>query len=428
MAVTIVRVLYNIAFYLAIPFITLRLLKKARRLPAYRKRWSERFACFKNAALAHNSIWIHAASVGETNAAVPLVKALRKACPETPIVFTTMTPTGLERVQKNFGNEVIPSHVPYDYSGAVKRFLAHFKPKLLIIMETELWPNILHYCGKQNIPVVLASARLSAGSFTGYRRIKKFTQNMLANIKIIAAQTSKDQERFLALGAMAKQVKLIGNLKFDISLPVTAIDKGKALRSKWGQERAIFLAASTHQGEEEQLLAAFKQIKQNVPEALLVLVPRHPERFAEVAALCQQQGFKTISHKNQDICIKATDIVIGDTMGELLFMFGAADVAFVGGSLIKTVGGHNLLEPAAMGVATITGNCLFNFTEISELLNDAGALTIVNNVAELQGAVTQLLQNLALRAKQTTAGQKVLEQNRGALDRLMRVIFDVFAI
>lgn len=412
------RYIYNFLFYLALPFIVLRLLWKARKLPAYKEHIPERFAYFKTPPLK-NSIWIHAVSFGESIAATPIIKNLQKQY-NLPIVVTNMTPTGYEYMRKTFADEIFHSYVPYDYSGAVKKFLQYINPKLVIIMETELWPNILHYCAERKVPVVLANARLSEHSCKGYKRIKKFSQNLLHNISVIATQSNLDRERFVDLGA--KSVVTIGNLKFDKTIPEEIFAKAKQLREKWGENRLIWIAASTHVGEEEKILVAYKIIKQKLENPLLVLVPRHPERFAEVTELCQQQGYKVISHKEQDTCLPDTDIIIGDTMGELLLLYAASDVAFVGGSLVAKLRGHNTIEPAALGVPAITGHYFGNFIEVNQLLEKEGALITVNDSSELAAKVIALLQNEALRKKQAANGLKIVAENKGALQKLLKII------
>lgn len=415
------RCLYNIVFILALPLIFGRLLWKARKAPEYKQRWYERLGYFKTRPL-ENSIWIHAVSLGEAIAAIPLIKALQQQYADRAIVVTTMTPTGSERITKTFGNTITHTYIPYDYAGAIKRFLNHMNPKLLIIMETELWPNLLHYCAKNKVKVLIANARLSQRSEAGYKKVKWFMRKILNNINIIATQSQIDAERFINIGAKPDRVKVVGNIKFDINVPQDLSNNAKQLRQKWGQNRSIWIAASTHTGEDEQVLTAFKKIKQSLPNTLLILVPRHPERFQSVTELCKSSGFNVVSHEKQQLCAANTDIVIGDTIGELLLLYAAADVAFVGGTLIQTVGGHNLLEPAAVGVPVISGPNLFNFIDISNLLTAAHALIKVNDVDELSQQVIKLFQNKDLRQQQIVAGLRVVEQNKGTLPKLMSLI------
>ncbi len=418
------RYIYNLIFYIALPFILLRLLWKARKSPAYYKRWQERLALKIKTPPLSNSIWIHAVSLGESIAATPLIKSLIACYPNTSIVVTTMTLSGSEYIKKTFANTVFHTYVPYDYSGAVKRFLNHINPRLLVIMETELWPNILHYCAVRHIAVLLANARLSKHSMRGYMRLPRLTQEMLSNISMIAAQSQLDAQRFNNLGANSKLVSVVGNIKFDITIAQDLPSKAQQLRQKWGENRPIWIAASTHAGEETKVLQANTMIKQVFPRSLLVLVPRHTERCAQITELCKQQGFNVVSHKQDQPCSENTDIVIGDTMGELLLLYAASDVAFVGGSLEPSLGGHNLLEPAALNIAVITGPYVSNFIEVNSLLTDAGALIRINDATELANSVIQLFQNSSLRKKHSAAGLKVVQQNKGALQKLLSWIED----
>ncbi|KPJ68101.1 MAG: hypothetical protein AMJ43_01470 [Coxiella sp. DG_40] len=413
------RYIYNLLFYIALPFILLRLLWKARKSPAYYKRWHERLALKVKTATLSNSIWVHAVSLGESIAATPLIKALLTRYPDTNIVVTTMTPSGSEYIKKTFADRVFHSYVPYDYSRAVKRFLNHINPRLLVIMETELWPNILHYCAARHTPVLLANARLSKHSMKGYMRLPRLTEKMLNNISMIAAQSQLDAQRFINLGADTKRVSVVGNIKFDITIAKDLPYKAQQLRRKWGYNRPIWIAASTHAGEEAKVLHANTIIKQVIPNSLLILVPRHTERCAYVTELCDQQGFNIISHKQGQPCSETTDIVIGDTMGELLLLYAASDVAFVGGSLEPSLGGHNLLEPSAVNIPVITGPYVSNFIEINSLLTDAGALIRIIDATELANNVIQLFQNSSLKKKHTAAGLKVVQRNKGALQKLL---------
>lgn len=415
------RRIYNFIFYLILPLILLRLLWKSYKLPAYRKRWPERLGFLRINPL-NESIWLHAVSLGETNAALPLIKSLKARYPDTNIVVTVMTPTGSARIKEVFGDSVLHFYVPYDYSGAVNRFLNYINPRLLIIMEKELWPNILHYCEKRRIPVMLANAIVSKHSLSGYRKIKTLTKNMLKNVNIIAAQTQLDAQRFIYLGAEPGKVKVIGNIKFDITIPEGLIDKAKELRAALGANRNIWVAGSTHQGEEEKILQAHQKIKQFLPNTLLILVPRHPERFSEITELAKKQGFNVMRRSEQQAYNSETDILIGDTMGELLLFYAASDVAVVCGSFMPGIGGHNLLEPAALNIPVISGIFLDNCSEISQLLENAEALIKVNNVEELADAIIKLLKDPLLREKQSAAGFSVVARNRGVLNKLMDFI------
>lgn len=414
------RLIYTAIYYLFLPFILLRLFWKAREFPNYRKRWKERLGYLPIPKLS-SSIWIHAVSLGETITAIPLIKSIKNHYPQLNLIITTTTATGSQRVLQTFTkNEVYHVYMPYDYPNAIKKFLKHINPLIVLIMETELWPNILYYCEKRNIPVLIANARISLKSANGYKKIGNFVRNnMLNKVDLIAAQSKLDAERYLNLGAEPSRVCVGGNIKFDIEIAKNLIAEGLKLRASWGNDRAIWIAASTHEGEEEQVLQALKAIKKNILNILLVLVPRHPERFQKVSELCKRLGFEVISYKKQETCLPTTDIVIGDTIGDLLLLYAASDVAFVGGSL-SNVGGHNLLEPAALALPIITGNYLSNFQEISRLLDEANALIRVNNAEELANSVIGLFRNKETRVKRGKAGLKVIEQNKGALNKLMQ--------
>jgi 3-deoxy-D-manno-octulosonic-acid transferase len=391
------RYLYTFLFYLALPFILLRLLWRARKNPAYLKRWSERFG-FAPQKL-DQSIWLHAVSVGETIAAIPLIKALLAKHPGVPLVVTNMTPTGAARVKAAFKDQVIQTYIPYDLPDMVHRFIDRIRPRILIVMETELWPNLYAASLQKSIPIVVTNARLSHASAVGYHRITPLTREMFQAITLLLAQAKADADRFIALGLSEEKVHVTGNLKFDLEIPEALFAKCEALREKLGKARFIWIAASTHPGEEEILLAAHQHIKKHQPDALLILVPRHPERFSLVATLAEQQGFHVIRRSQNASVTEKTDVYLGDTMGELLLMYGAADVAFVGGSFVN-VGGHNMLEPAALSKPILTGPILFNFADISDLLLKAGE-------------------------KRAAMGEKaftVLKQNRGALERQVEKI------
>ncbi len=415
------RPLYSVLTYLLVPFVLLRLLWRGRLAPAYRKRWAERFGYFKVHKAQQGGIWIHVVSVGEVLAAAPLVQALHKRYPSKPLIITTMTPTGSERVRANLPPTVFHVYAPYDLPGVVNRFLNKIKPELAIFMETELWPNILHYCKKRNIPTLLANARLSAKSAQGYARFASLSKNMLQSLSIIAAQSQSDADRFISLGAMPAQIYVTGNMKFDLHIPPSLLESADSLKQQLGSSRPIFIAASTHDGEDEIILDAFSQIRSSIRDCLLLLVPRHPERFEKVAGLCKKQGYHVVSRSEGIVLDANTDVFLGDTMGELRLFFAASDIAFIGGSLIPR-GGHNMLEAAAFGLPVLSGPHTFNFTETVRLLNEADALITINNAHELATHVIQLLQNTSLRQEMGEKGKKVVEANRGALDYHLKLV------
>jgi 3-deoxy-D-manno-octulosonic-acid transferase len=327
-----------------------------------------------------------------------------------------MTPTGSDMVRRHQDSRIHHAYVPYDLPGALARFLKRVQPKLIIIMETELWPNTLHLAQKQQIPVMLANARLSARSARGYSYIRSLTRKMLSSIHLIAAQSQEDADRFIKLGALPNRVCVFGSIKFDMQTPKDLIQQGKLLRASWDIDRPVWIAASTHQKEEEIILQAFKKIRQKLPTALLILVPRHPERFKEVAQLCLEENFNLVKRSEGIPCSVDTAIFLGDTLGELFLYYAAADVAFVAGSLIP-IGGHNLLEPAALELPVISGPHLANFNEISKLLKDADALRIVQNEQELAEQVIYLLMQTKERQRLGQNAKHVVEANRGAVTK-----------
>ncbi|MBK8132894.1 MAG: lipid IV(A) 3-deoxy-D-manno-octulosonic acid transferase [Gammaproteobacteria bacterium] len=415
------RLLYSLLLYLLLPAVLLRLCWRARRAPDYARRWGERFG--RVAPLSGPVIWVHAVSVGETLAAAPLIRHLRTRHPRATLLVTTTTPTGSQRVRALFGSAVAHCYAPYDFPDAVARFLRRVQPALLVIMETELWPNLLHACATRGIPVVLANARLAACSAWGYAKAKPLTAPMLRALTRVAAQTAADGQRLLALGLAPDKLQITGNLKFDLDLSPELRARAAALRQAWAGSgpRPVWLAASTHAGEDELMLAAHAEILRVLPAALLVLVPRHPERFASVHAACVRAGFATRCRSEAGAVAPETQVLLGDTMGELLAFCGAADVVFVGGSLVP-VGGHNLIEPAAWGRPVLAGPHLFNFAEAAALLQAAGGLRICADGAALATAVIELLTEPDHRATIGAAARAVAEANRGALARLTAAI------
>lgn len=416
------RLIYSVIFYLLTPLIIARLLYRAIKAPAYRLRWAERFGFVATTKSSQETIWLHAVSVGETLAAVPLVKALQEKYSDYRLTVTCMTPTGSERVKATFGDSVDHCYAPYDTPDSVARFLTRVQPKILIIMETELWPNTIAACHKRNIPVLLANGRLSEKSATAYRRIQPLVRPMLAQLSAVAAQHGDDGARFTDLGLAGSALTVTGNIKFDLSLDQAIKDKAQQLLTEWRgtNQRPILLVASTHRGEDEIILDAFAQIKTEIENPLLVLVPRHPERFNQVAELCTATGFNLARRSGGDK-VDSADILLGDTMGELMSFFGACDIAFVGGSLVPT-GGHNMIEPAAWGVPVLTGPHLFNFSEASQLLLEGGAMQICDSADQMAEQVVELLQNQVQRTEMGNAAQRIAEANRGALDRLLNLV------
>ncbi len=412
---------YSLLLYLLLPLLFVRLIWRGFRNPAYWYRWHERFGFIPNSETSQ-IIWIHAVSVGEVRAAAPLVNNLLERHPGGSIMITTTTPTGSEQVGLLFGDKVAHSYVPYDLPSAVNRFLDRVRPKIAVIMETELWPNIFHTCHQRNIPIIIANVRLSESSLRGYKKIARLVKSTLQQVSKMAVQSQADAERLLALGAPEWIIRVTGSMKFDMTLPASVLESGEALRREWGAARPVWVAASTHEGEDERLLTAFREIKTRFANLLLVLVPRHPERFAPVARLCRKAGFRVaLRSKVRGPLEETVDILVGDTMGELLMFFAASDLAFIGGSLVPT-GGHNLLEAAAVGKPMIFGPHMFNFKEISALALERGAGIQVQNESQLASAVTNYLSEPNLRYEAGQAGKNMVEDNRGALEQTLVLI------
>ena len=419
------RFLYSALFYWLLPVICLRLLWRAVRSPNYAKRWGERFGFVGHQNSNKDIIWLHAVSVGEALAAVTLVKALQEKHPSYRLMVTCMTPTGSERILAAFGDSVEHSYAPYDIPDAVARFLGRVTPKLLIIMETELWPNTIAACNKRNIPVILANGRLSDKSSRAYQRINSLVWPMLNGLRTVAAQHDDDARRFQSLGLPDTAVTVTGNIKFDLNIDPSLKDAAEQLSKDWRgtSQRRVFLAASTHKGEDEIILEAFAKIKTQLKSALLVLVPRHPERFNQVAELCHSEGFSVV-RRSANTSVGTADILLGDSMGELMTFFGACDLAFIGGSFVPT-GGHNMIEAAAWGAPVLTGPHLFNFTEVAQLLTEAGGMKVCQNFDDLADQCILLLQDEQQRIQMGDAARHVAEANRGALDRLLAVISQI---
>ncbi|MEK1838680.1 MAG: lipid IV(A) 3-deoxy-D-manno-octulosonic acid transferase [Pseudomonas sp.] len=414
------RTLYTALFYLGLPLVAIRLWLRARKAPAYAKRIGERFS-LALPAMKPDGLWVHAVSVGESIAAAPMIRALLQRYPTLPITVTCMTPTGSERIQALFANEPRIQHcyLPYDLPCAAARFLDRARPKLAVIMETELWPNHIHQCAKRGIPVALANARLSERSAKGYGRFHKLTGPMLAEMSLFAVQTEAEAQRFRDLGARPETVEVTGSIKFDLTIDPRLLQRAGELRAQWqAQDRPVWIAASTHEGEDEVVLAAHRRLLANHPDALLILVPRHPERFNPVFELCRQQGFATVRRSTGEPVTAGTLVLLGDTMGELLFLYALADSAFVGGSLVPN-GGHNLLEPAALAKPVLSGPHLFNFLEIATQLRSAGALAEVDDAEGLALAVQRLFELPSDAQRMAEAGLKVMRTNQGALQRLL---------
>ena len=413
-------------FALLVPVLLARLFWRDRRTSGQANRWRERLGFYTHPPTATQSIWIHAVSVGETMAAVPLVHALLKRFPGTGVLITTTTTTGADAVVRLFGDRVQHAYFPYDLPQVLARFLAYFRPRVLVVMETELWPNTFAACRQRSLPIVLANARLSARSAGGYRRLAALSRDTVRGIDHIAAQTTEDAARFAALGADAQRITVTGSLKFDIDLPASVHEQAAAVRRDLGVNRPLLIAASTREGEELLVLDAFAAIERQLPLTLLLLVPRHPERFDAVARLCVSRGLRCVRRSHSTVCAAEDQIYLLDSMGELPHHYAAADVAFVGGSLLP-FGGHNVLEPAALGTPVLVGPHTFNFAETVRILRQAGGLQVVADAAQLATATLGWLCDSAERDRVGSLACDIVRRHRGATHRTVGIISNLLA-
>jgi 3-deoxy-D-manno-octulosonic-acid transferase len=411
--------LYNVLVYLAAPVAILVQLWRGLRDPSYREGLAERFGL--GPAIPGSPIWIHAVSVGEVQAAQPLIAQLQKRHPQYGILLTTVTPTGAARARLLFGDRVHLRYVPLDLPGSVRRFFDRVQPKLAMILETELWPNLYGECGRRGVPLVLASARISPRSVGKYRRMVPLFRQTLSHGIVIAAQSESDAVRFHSIGATSQRTHVTGNIKFDFQPPAGIEAQGRRWREEQAPGRPIWVAGSTHEGEEAIVLDAHRRVLERFPDALLVLVPRHPQRFEGVRDLLAKRHERAAYRSSRAPIPPSASVLLGDTMGELMTFYAGADVAFVAGSLLP-IGGHNLLEPASVGRPVLTGPHNFNGEEIAQLLMDAGAAVVVSDAGQLANAVMGLLDDANQRSVMGTAGRAVLDANRGALDRLLRLV------
>ncbi len=411
---------YSLFFRIALPFVLLRLWWIGRSNPEAFVRWQERLGFVE--ASDQPVIWVHAVSVGETIAAAPLVKALLRRNPDIPILMTAMTPTGSARARALFGDQVRYAFSPYDTPGAVRRFVDRVQPRALVIMETELWPNMIALSKQRDVPIFLINARLSARSARGYERVASLVRPLLRSIRWIAAQAEEDAGRFLRIGARPESVSVTGSIKFDVEISDEIRSASSALRQQLGADRPVWIAASTHEGEDRQILEAHQQIMSEYPDTLLVIVPRHPERFDDVAeladsmelALRRRSARSEVGESSESRC----QVYLGDTMGELLMLYGACDIAFVGGSLIER-GGHNPLEPAAWGMPVLSGPHIFNFETIYNRLDVGEGLYITPSSEALARCVTQLIADKAVAGRVGRNALAVVNANRGALEKVV---------
>jgi 3-deoxy-D-manno-octulosonic-acid transferase len=409
------RHLYTTLIYLLRPVVFGLVLWRGLRNHAYWVGLRERFGL--GAPVGSPSLWVHAVSLGEVSAAAPLVRALRARYPQFPLILTTATPTGRARARALFGTSVTVRYLPYDTPGSVRRFLARCRPRIGIVMETELWPNLFRQCLRRGIPMMLASARLSPKSVARYRRFSSLFAGLVAET-LVAAQTAEDAERFRAIGADGAKTRIVGNVKFDVAVDAAAMEHGRRLRASHWDERPVWIAGSTHAGEEEQVLSAHAELLTDVPNALLLLVPRHPERFQAVADLIGRRGLRFERRSSGNPVRTDSQVLLVDTVGELSTLYAAVDVAFVGGSLVP-IGGHNLLEPAAVGLPVLTGPYQSNAREIARQLLLEGAALQVEDSQQLAQVLKELFADAERRERVGASGRRVIEANRGSVTRLM---------
>lgn len=413
------RIAYNLLTYLLLLPYALYWLVRGIGNRSYWHKLPERFG-FGYRRL-DGCLWVHAVSVGEVVAATPLIKALMREYPDRTLLVTTVTPTGAARVAATFGDSVEHSYIPFETPDAINRFFSARRPEIAMITETEIWPNLYHGCGVRQIPLVLISARISPRSVESYRKLLPLFRETLSHGIVIAAQTRADADRFLSLGAAPERTRVTGNIKFDIELPESINADGGRFRDSQFPGRPVWIAASTHEGEEALVLDAHARVLESVPDALLILVPRHPQRFAAVRELVGRRGFPLVSRTEQRAVAPDCQVFLGDTMGDLTLFYAAADAAFVGGSLVE-IGGHSLLEPAAVSVAMLSGPFNFNAQEIADLFVGSGACRLVEDSAGLGDAVIELLGNPDARRRMVESASRILEANRGALSRLLEMV------
>lgn len=418
-----IRYLYTVLLALLSPVLLFGLYKKKAGKPSFGARWKEHFG--RTPVLADTAvqpIWIHTVSVGETIAATPFIKALKQQYPNIPIVITTTTSTGAEQAEKL---SAIAEHryMPLDFPFAVKGFVKAIRPQIMLIMETELWPNTLHHVAKSGIPITVINARLSERSALRYQKFQSIFNLLARHIDQVLCQHQDDADRFIRLGIATERVSVTGSLKFDIDIADSVTTSGQALRQQLGQKRSVWVAASTHHGEDEQVLMVHQALLQQDPNALLILVPRHPERFNDVHQLCLSQGFTAARRTQTSANVEHTQVYLADTMGEMLVLLAASDVCFMGGSLLgDKVGGHNLLEPAALGLPCIIGPSYYNFTDITEQLTQAKAALICQNIDELTSQMKQLFANKQERSLYGERALAVVHRNKGAVQKTVEAI------
>ena len=415
------RFLYTVLLSILSPFLLYSLYKKKEGKPAFGLRWKEHFGITPPLKAIKQPIWIHAVSVGEAIAATPIIKALKKQNPEQPILITTTTSTGAEQIEK-LGTLVEHRYMPIDFSFAIRNFLKVTNPKKMLIMETELWPNTLHTVAKYGIPISVLNARLSEKSYLGYKKVQPIFNLLAQHLTHICCQYQDDADRFIALGINVEKIHVTGSVKFAIETSEETRGLGHTLRKQLGTDRTVWIAASTHQGEDEQILTAHQQLLKYIPNALLILVPRHPERFNSVFKLCLDSGFKSIKRTSNEAITINTQVYLGDTMGEMLTLIGAADICFIGGSLLgDKVGGHNLLEPVALGKPSLIGPSYYNFSEITTSLIKNEITTIVTS-DKIEYEILKLIKDPLIYDVISKKSISFIHKNNGAIEKTISLI------
>ena len=413
------RAFYSFLIVIGTPLVLFYFTLRGLRDRAYLRRWRERFG-FIPADVRKRGIWVHAASVGEFNAAGPLIRALLKKYPGIPLTVTTFTPTGSERVKRELGDRVAHFYIPIDLPGAIKRFLQRLQPRLIIVMETEIWPNLYLQSQRSAIPLLMANARLSKRSARRFQRLPGFAGEVMRCADWIGAQSGADAERFTSCGAN-QSLEITGNLKFDLNVAASLEEKAEALRTRWGRSRPVLVAGSTHEADENVVIPVFSGLLETFPEALLILVPRYPERFSRAAQLAKAAGLRTGLRSNGEACSGHTQCFVIDTIGELMTYYACADIAFVGGSF-GDQGGHNPLEPAALGKPVLLGPHMENASEIADQLIHCKAASRVGNQQEFLRTAEKILSDGALRDSMGQAGRNLVKRNRGALELTLKAV------
>ena len=414
------RFIYTCVFYLIIPFIVLRLLWRSIKAPSYRHRWYERFSIY-NTKFPIGVVWFHAVSVGEAEALFPLLKQIKLKHPDTKLLITTTTPTGSARVKAVMQDTVSHVYLPYDVPDAICRFMSCFKPRMAVMMETEIWPNIFNYCGDHHIPLYIINARLSEKSSKRYQKISRLIHPALANIKCIATQTKDDASRFISIGADSEKVETLGNIKFDVEITTSTITEGLTIKADLFMDRFVWLIASTHKDEEKIFLDIYKVLKEKIPELLLILVPRHPERFPVVKKLIEKEHLSVATRTLLETVNTKTDVYLVDKMGELKAMYAAADVAFIGGSMVAK-GGHNILEASAVGVPVMFGPFMDNFKEIARVVLIESAAIQCQSKSDIISSMKLLYEQPDYRKELARKGKAFVQKNQGAIDTICAML------